>query len=228
VLGSLLSHLRGDRRPWADVVHHGLLLLHSRAADLCAHTALHLARRHLDLRCESARHGVCDGGGRSWRNASITLQLTSRHAGRCARILRKLVLHRVLVISVRACWACSSSCCHGCRLGWRHTVWLMHAGHVPLLRITHLLMVLWVWGASLAVPLRGKDRRCLLVRMHLLLLGWGGDGWIPGSGILCSTVRLDVPRSVSMVRLLVLRVVGHVDGVWSPSWEYRSGLDKVI
>jgi hypothetical protein len=30
-----------------------------------------------------------------------------------------------------------------------------------------------------------------------------------------------------MVRLLILRVVGHVDGVWSPSWEYRNGLEKV-
>lgn len=193
------------------MTHHRLRLLHCRTADLSAHSALlHLSGCHLNLGRKRSSHPSGHSGGRPWSSAPIFLQLTSRHAWRCSGILRKLSMHRTLIIAVCSRWTCSSGCSHGCRLGWRHAVCLRHARHVALLRVAHLLRVLLMLRASLTVSLRWEDWRCLLVRMHLLLLCRRGYRRIASSWVLSATIRLDMPGRVPMVGLLILRVVGHV------------------
>lgn len=149
------------------MAHHRLGLLHGRTADLSAHPALlHLTGCHLDLRGQRPGHTSGHSGGRAWGSAPVWLQLSSGHARR----LRNLSVHRVLIISVCACRTSSSSCGHGRRLRRRHAIRLGHALHIALLCVAHLLGVLLVLRASLAVTLRRENRRCLLIRVHLLLL----------------------------------------------------------
>src|SRR5690242_805805 len=192
------------------MTHHRLRLLHCGTADLCAHSALlHLTGRHLNLGGERSSHSSRHSGGRPRGGTPIRLQLSPSHARGCPGVLRELSMHGILIISVCARRARSSRCGHGCCLCWRHAVRLGHAGHVALLCVSHLLRMLLVLCASLAIALRREDWRCLLIRMHLLLLRGRGYRRISRSRILRSAVWLDVPGRVPVVGLLVLRVIGH-------------------
>ena len=50
------------------------------------------------------------------------------------------------------------------------TVRLRYTRHITLLRVTHLLRMLRMLSSSLTVALGWENWRCLLVRVHLLLL----------------------------------------------------------
>jgi hypothetical protein len=101
------------------MAHDRLGLLHRRTADLSAHSALlHLTWCHLHLRGERSSHASRDCSRRPRSCASVLLQLPTCHARGSSGVLRKLPMHRVLIVSVRSRWASSGSCCHGCRLCW--------------------------------------------------------------------------------------------------------------
>src|SRR5262245_39355491 len=136
------------------MAHHRLWLLNCRAVDLGAHPPLLncLTRRHLDLGRKSAStHGVGYSCRRTGCNASVSLHLPSRHARRSARVLCKLSLAHLLIVSSRPR---SSRRRHCCSLGGGHAVLLVHVWHVSLLRIVHLLVVLWIRCTGLRVSLR--------------------------------------------------------------------------
>jgi hypothetical protein len=86
-----------------------------------------------------------------------------------------------------------------------------------------------VLRASLTVTLRREDWRCLLVRVHLLLLCRRGYRRVPSSWVLRAAIGLDVPGRVPMMGLLVLCVVGHVRNMLFlllllllDVWEYKA------